>query len=959
MRCPSSFEPPQLARRTPRAPLWALLALAGQAAGDGPYGRSLSSARPYLGETPGDWSGKFAEVTEKKWAEYVASMSLAEELTPDELARYKYRFFVNAEELEQRSATRSGESTISEAGFKGALGGFMKSQAPVLTKKFVEAVNSMQPGWKAELPSWSPDFSVQDAKALLGYIQDPELNYTASDETLEIRQRRMEGLPPAFDTREQWPACAATIGHVRDQGKCGSCWAMATASAMDGRICIGSGGSFSGNHGRLSAGYITSCYNMLIINGCDGGNPSWAMSGMQKSFFSGGAPTSDCVPYFGSGDALSHFDSNGRMLAPSCPHKCSSDYPRNLGADKLYAFGNKHTRDFTQAATSLYAEGPVALGLMVYKDLMSYRSGYYEKTSTERMGGHAVSMIGWTNYNSKVYAIAVNSWGTRWGENGLFKFDPDCCEVTYYVPSVKGQQTALPLPQGVPPAPAPSGGDTSGGEFVPVTSLCKNPDYPYPDKEHKVCFQSQEYATKHKGPCASWCAYDKDTNPCHGCCGPLANKLCDVQKCQDVDHSCMMKAFFGDCDKPATQPWMHENCKVSCKVCQGATRSATPDFLENPMLGKSLEPPGEEEVMVVQELRVAIEVANLTCSALSGEQRFTLLKAVAHAVALALSRPYPLGTIQDTEDNVDRVTLLPCISKEALDPEPEERAGDAEALVDIEDVRKRAAEGLAELRKTGALGLPGMEVKKAADYLMEQCGFLPPPTSSVFAFEVLVSSDVAAANVTQMLEGAYLKDSIVGAVQAAGVAHATLAPSVNRVCLTTETGAAHAALGLPYGETAADADADQGVGWPVTLAAAAVAVGLLAASSAAIWSCSTKSKAPKGKVTRGARLEDKRDINELVSDTEMSSGTEDVHEESEDPRQAEDERDRGGYQELVRTAAAQAPQTEWPQVQADFSSTRNPRSLQLAPAVIATPVAQYGSYSVVSKASPSVYVQHR
>ena len=37
-------------------------------------------------------------------------------------------------------------------------------------------------------------------------------------------------LPKEFDSRKQWPECTEVISHIRDQGSCGSCWAVASAS---------------------------------------------------------------------------------------------------------------------------------------------------------------------------------------------------------------------------------------------------------------------------------------------------------------------------------------------------------------------------------------------------------------------------------------------------------------------------------------------------------------------------------------------------------------------------------------------------------------------------------------------------------------------------------------------------------------------------------------------------------
>ena len=49
---------------------------------------------------------------------------------------------------------------------------------------------------------------------------------------------RKQGLPESFDTRDKWPQCAALIGRARDQGNCGSCWAMAPAEVMSDRLCV-------------------------------------------------------------------------------------------------------------------------------------------------------------------------------------------------------------------------------------------------------------------------------------------------------------------------------------------------------------------------------------------------------------------------------------------------------------------------------------------------------------------------------------------------------------------------------------------------------------------------------------------------------------------------------------------------------------------------------------------------
>ncbi|CAK5091198.1 unnamed protein product [Meloidogyne enterolobii] len=78
---------------------------------------------------------------------------------------------------------------------------------------------------------------------------------------------------------------------------------------------------------------------------------------------------------------------------------------------------------------------------------MSYRSGVYFRTTNQRVGYHAVRVLGWgtqTCGSQKIdFWIAANSWGTNWGEAGFFKIrrgvnevEFEKSEISYGIPKV-------------------------------------------------------------------------------------------------------------------------------------------------------------------------------------------------------------------------------------------------------------------------------------------------------------------------------------------------------------------------------------------------------------------------------------------------------------------------------------------------------------------------------------------
>lgn len=230
-------------------------------------------------------------------------------------------------------------------------------------------------------------------------------------------------IPDTFDARVQWPMCEEVIGRVRNQGNCGSCWAFAAANAVGGRLCIGSGGSFSGASAYISAGYMASCATTAMVNpsnGCKGGNPHQAILWMASNGVpTGGNGLSTCVPYFGVQGALHHWNTR-HPQSPPCPTSCHAGYTRGLKED-LYQPKALHdsfwTSDLNVAIYNLYKFGPIVMAYFADQDHLAYKSGVYRRGKVPDKPNHLTVVIGY----GRGYILSVNSWGARWGDQGRFK----------------------------------------------------------------------------------------------------------------------------------------------------------------------------------------------------------------------------------------------------------------------------------------------------------------------------------------------------------------------------------------------------------------------------------------------------------------------------------------------------------------------------------------------------------
>ena len=190
------------------------------------------------------------------------------------------------------------------------------------------------------------------------------------------------------------------VPEIRDQGSCGSCWALSGATCLGWRFCIASKGIINK---VLSPQYSVSCDKNNY--GCDGGYLDKQWEFLQSN----GLPTEECYPYV-----------SGNGTTTECiENKCEdgSEWKTYKSLIARNYVGDSVIRDVIEA------NGPIQAGMYVYSDFMNYESGIYVHESGGLLGGHAIVLIGWgyDEASSMHFWIAQNSWGKEWGEKGYFR----------------------------------------------------------------------------------------------------------------------------------------------------------------------------------------------------------------------------------------------------------------------------------------------------------------------------------------------------------------------------------------------------------------------------------------------------------------------------------------------------------------------------------------------------------
>ena len=216
-------------------------------------------------------------------------------------------------------------------------------------------------------------------------------------------------LPGGLD----WVARGATVG-VKNQGKCGSCWAHGTTAVVESRMKLE-----TGKITPLSEQFLLDCDGARVCGGCCGGLAERALQWLAGDAGPG-------FPYEGRGIA-SEADYPYTSASGVDPTKGRCNHSAPLVA-KLAGFGVLKNPVTAARVTSAVTQYGVLATSMDAHALQFYKSGIITSAADCSSSDHVVAIVGYGTEGGVPYYKVRNSYGTQFGEDGYFRISKAAAE---------------------------------------------------------------------------------------------------------------------------------------------------------------------------------------------------------------------------------------------------------------------------------------------------------------------------------------------------------------------------------------------------------------------------------------------------------------------------------------------------------------------------------------------------
>ena len=237
--------------------------------------------------------------------------------------------------------------------------------------------------------------SLTDLAKMLGY----SFSFDVTTNTIVAADmaENINSLPAKYDLRDRY-----RVPTVRDQGKLGTCWAFGAVSALESSLLPEDSYVFSADHMSLS--------NSFATGQNDGGE--YTMSMAYLAAWQG--------PVYEVDDPYGDGESNNKLTAVKHVQEMRIIASKDIAAIKEAVF------KYGGVQTSLYSSLKNASSSSKYYNKETHSYCYIGTNKPN----HDVVIVGWDdnypkeNFNTSLEGdgafICQNSWGTSFGENGVF-----------------------------------------------------------------------------------------------------------------------------------------------------------------------------------------------------------------------------------------------------------------------------------------------------------------------------------------------------------------------------------------------------------------------------------------------------------------------------------------------------------------------------------------------------------
>jgi len=212
------------------------------------------------------------------------------------------------------------------------------------------------------------------------------------------------------------------VSSGRNQGGCGSCWAVATATVMDSHAEI-----YKSPQQSFSPQELVSCVPNPKKCGGTGGCAGATVELAMDYIMSHGLRTEEDDPYRGrdlkcpnQASLIQGGSSSDLDVAAVGVHTASDQ--RAAGLALMGSWERLPMNKYEPLMRAVVERGPVAISVDA-SDWSSYESGIFDGCNKDAIINHAVVLLGFGKDQDigHMYWTIENSWGRDWGENGKIR----------------------------------------------------------------------------------------------------------------------------------------------------------------------------------------------------------------------------------------------------------------------------------------------------------------------------------------------------------------------------------------------------------------------------------------------------------------------------------------------------------------------------------------------------------